>query len=103
VMWQVFAYLILTIAEVLVSVTALQLAYTHAPQASASLVTSLYLVSVAVGNAWTALYNGALTALLGGPETVRYYLFFAMLPITASFVVWRIGTSLHSELDPRSR
>lgn len=102
VMWQVFAYLILTLAEVLVSVTALQLAYTHAPQASASLVTSLYLVSVAVGNAWTAVYNGALAALFGGPETVRYYLFFAMLPIAASFVVWRSSTSLQSKVGSRS-
>lgn len=102
VMWQVFAYVILTIAEVLVSVTALQFAYTQAPQASASLVTALYLVSVAVGNLWTALYNGALTSLLGGPETARYYLFFATLPIGASFATWRIVTSLKSNVSARS-
>jgi len=91
VLWQVFAYVVLTIAEVLVSVTALQLAYTQAPRASASLVTSLYLISIAFGNLWTALYNGSLAAVLGGPETARYYLFFAVLPIMASLAVrWTI-------------
>ena len=84
VLWQVGAYVALTIAEVLVSVTSLQLAYTQAPRASASLVTSLYLISVALGNLWTALYNGWLASVLGGPETARYYLFFAVLPVVTS-------------------
>jgi POT family proton-dependent oligopeptide transporter len=93
VIWQVGAYVVLTIAEVLVSVTALQLAYTQAPRASASLVTSLYLISVAFGNLWTALYNGWLASVLGGPETARYYLFFAALPIVASVAVkWTVKT-----------
>jgi POT family proton-dependent oligopeptide transporter len=101
-LWQVCAYVFLTIAEVLVSVTALQLAYTQAPRASASLVTSLYLISVAFGNLWTALYNGSLAALLGGPETARYYLFFAVLPIVASLAVRWTVRSLESQQPLRS-
>jgi POT family proton-dependent oligopeptide transporter len=91
VIWQVGAYVVLTVAEVLVSVTALQLAYTQAPRASTSLVTSLYLISVAFGNLWTALYNGWFASALGGPDTARYYLFFATLPIVASVAVrWTV-------------
>jgi POT family proton-dependent oligopeptide transporter len=102
VLWQVFAYVVLTIAEVLVSVTALQLAYTQAPRASASLVTSLYLISIAFGNLWTALYNGSLAAVLGGPETARYYLFFAVLPIMASLAVRWTVRSLEFQRPLRS-
>jgi POT family proton-dependent oligopeptide transporter len=102
VLWQGSAYVVLTIAEVLVSVTALQLAYTQAPRASASLVTSLYLISVAFGNLWTVLYNGSLAVVLGGPETARYYLFFAALPIIASFAVRWAVRSLQSQQSLRS-
>ncbi len=101
-LWQVCAYVVLTIAEVLVSVTALQLAYTQAPRTSASLVTSLYLISVAFGNLWTALYNGGLAPILGGPETARYYLFFAALPIIASVAVRSAVKSLQGQVSSRS-
>lgn len=87
--WQCVACVILTTAEVLVSVTTLELAYTHAPQTSKSLVMSLYLLSVALGNGLAATYNGYLTGVFGDPESVSYFLFFAALPVMASVVVGR--------------
>lgn len=55
--WQLLAYLILTAAEVMVSITCLEFAYTEAPRMLKSLVMSFYLVSVAVGNLFTGVVN----------------------------------------------
>jgi len=55
--WQILAYALLTAAEVLVSITALEFAYTQAPRKMKSVVMSLYMFSVAIGNFLTAGVN----------------------------------------------
>ena len=55
--WQILAFALLTAAEVLVSITALEFAYTQAPKRMKSLVMSLYMFSVAAGNFLTAGVN----------------------------------------------
>jgi POT family proton-dependent oligopeptide transporter len=55
--WQILAYALLTASEVLVSITALEFAYTQAPKRMKSVVMSLYLFSVAFGNFLTARVN----------------------------------------------
>jgi POT family proton-dependent oligopeptide transporter len=47
---QLLAYVLLTAAEVLVSMTCLEFAYTQAPNAAKSLVMGLYFLSFALGN-----------------------------------------------------
>jgi len=93
--WQVLAYVILTIAEVLVSVTSLEIAYTHAPRVSTSLVTSFYLLAVALGNGVAALYNGICAPAIGGPESAMYFLIFSALPMIGALVICtiRLGSS----------
>lgn len=44
--WQVLAFLILTIAEILISVTGLELAYSAAPKSMTGFVTACWLVTV---------------------------------------------------------
>jgi POT family proton-dependent oligopeptide transporter len=84
--WQLLAYLILTAAEVLVSITCLEFSYTQAPKTLKSLVMALFLVSVTMGNLFTAAVNLFIqnpdgTSKLAGPD---YYLFFAgMMAATA--------------------
>ena len=56
--WQVFAYVILSAAEVLVSITGLEYAYTHAPKSMKSTMTAIWLLVVAVGNLITGVING---------------------------------------------
>ena len=56
--WQVFAYVILSAAEVLVSITGLEYAYTHSPKSMKSTMTAVWLMVVAIGNVITALING---------------------------------------------
>ncbi len=60
IVWQFLAYLLLTASEVMVSIVALEFAYTQAPRSLKSIVMSLFLVSVALGNSFTALFNLAI-------------------------------------------
>jgi POT family proton-dependent oligopeptide transporter len=73
------AYLILTTSEVLVSVTALEFAYTSGPRFSRSFSTSFYLLSVALGNAVTAACATFVPPLLGFSSL--YFLFYSGLAI----------------------
>ena len=55
--WQLVSYLLITLAEVFVSITALEFSYTQAPNKLKSLIMGLFLASVAMGNAFTAGVN----------------------------------------------
>ena len=55
--WQILAFALLTAAEVMVSIVAMEFAYTQSPRTMKSLVMCLYLGSVAVGNLMVAWVN----------------------------------------------
>ena len=79
--WQILAYAFVTAGEVLISITALEFAYTQAPKTMKSVVMSLYLLAISLGNALTAAVNFFIqnpdgTVKLAG---TNYYLFFAGL------------------------
>lgn len=84
--WHFLAYAIITGAEVMVSVTSLEFAYTQAPNRMKSFIMSFYLGAIALGNGFTALFNVFIqkpdgTSKLTG---VQYYLFFdAFMLVTA--------------------
>ena len=81
--WQLFAYLIITAAEVFVSITCLEFSYTQAPQQMKSLIMSFYLLSVSLGNLFTALVNRFTMDADGNSTLVgaNYYWFFTKLMI----------------------
>jgi POT family proton-dependent oligopeptide transporter len=84
--WQILAYFILTAAEVMVSITALEFSYTQAPNSMKSVIMSLYLLSVAAGNEFTAIVNWVIgnedgTSKLPG---ARYYWFFTVCMLAAA-------------------
>lgn len=83
--WHLLAYLVLTSSEVLVSVTGLEFSYTQAPPQLKSIVMSLFLLAISLGNLLTSGVNFALTRfgseLLAGPQ---YYLFFAAIMAIAT-------------------
>lgn len=54
VMWQFFPYLVMTMAEVMISITGLEFAYTQAPRSMKSSVMSIWLLTVFFGNMLTA-------------------------------------------------
>ena len=55
--WQLLAFVIMTAAEVMVSITCLEFSYTQAPLKLKSLIMGLFLLSVSLGNGFTALVN----------------------------------------------
>jgi POT family proton-dependent oligopeptide transporter len=56
--WQVLAFMILSAAEVLVSITGLEYAYTHSPKSMKSTMSGIWFLVVSFGNLITAVVNG---------------------------------------------
>ena len=71
---QVAPYLLITIAEVMVSITGLEFAYTQAPRRMKSTVMGFWLLAVATGNILTGL-----VAQFGGLSLVNFFWLFAGL------------------------
>jgi POT family proton-dependent oligopeptide transporter len=79
--WQVLAYWFITSGEVMISIPALEFAYTQAPKSMKSFISSLNLLSVSLGNLFISLVNRFIqnpdgTVKLKGPN---YYWFFTIL------------------------
>ncbi|MEI6791316.1 MAG: MFS transporter [Myxococcaceae bacterium] len=74
VIWQLLPYTLITLAEVLVSVTGLEFAYTQAPKRMKSTVMGFWLLSVAFGNMLVAF-----TAHFGHLPLVQFFWLFAGL------------------------
>ena len=79
--WQVLAYLIITVAEVLISITGLELAFVAAPQTMKSFVTACWLAVVFLAN---LLINAPITQLYPIMDPGIY---FAMLAAAMIVVV----------------
>jgi POT family proton-dependent oligopeptide transporter len=84
--WQMLAFLILTSAEVMVSITCLEFSYTQAPKSLKSLVLALYLASVSAGNLFTSLVNWVIRTEDGKSRLseLNYYLLFAFVMALAA-------------------
>jgi len=78
--WQVLAYLIITVAEILISVTGLELAFVAAPPTMKSFVTGCWLGVVFLAN---LLINAPITRLYPGMAPGVY---FAMLGVAVTLV-----------------
>lgn len=81
IVWQFWAYVILTAAEVMVSITGLEFSYTQSPNSMKSFIMGLWFLGVSLGNGITALVNAIIlnpdgTLKLTGSE---YFWFFAIL------------------------
>lgn len=89
--WQLFAYLLLTSAEVMVSITCLEFSYTQAPKTMKSFVMAFYMLSVAIGNLFTSAVNFFIqnddgSSKLAGAD---YFWFFTLLMLaTALLFIW---------------
>lgn len=88
VLWQLPAWVLLSAAEVMTSITALEFSYTQAPRHLKSIVNALYLWSISAGNLFTAFVHLFIENKDGSSKLpgASFYLFFAMLAIAASGV-----------------
>ena len=68
--WQIFAYFIITIAEILISVTGLELAFVAAPKSMKGFVTALWLAVVGCANLFI---NAPVTQLYSKTTPMNYF------------------------------
>ncbi|MEW6057037.1 MAG: POT family MFS transporter [Bdellovibrionota bacterium] len=79
--WQIIPYLIITMAEVMISITGLEFAYTQAPRAMKSTIMSFWLLTVFVGNLLTA-YISKVNIFQGA----NFFFFFAVMMLAVSVI-----------------
>lgn len=70
--WQFFPFLVLTAAEVMISITGLEFAYTQAPPSMKGTIMSFWLLTIAAGNFLTAIVS-ALNPFNGGAPEFFFY------------------------------
>lgn len=93
-MWQILAYVIMTAAEVMVSITALEFSYTQAPKKMKSLLMGVYLLSITLGNVFTSLVNWFISwQREQGNEILKgasYFWFFTGIMVVTAliYLVW---------------
>jgi POT family proton-dependent oligopeptide transporter len=89
--WQILAYFILSAAEVLVSITGLEYAYTHSPKAMKSTMSAIWFLTVAVGNIFVSMINSSISnqGFFAQLEGATYFWFFVGL-MMAFFVVFML-------------
>ena len=87
--WQILAYLILAVAEILVSVTCLEYAYTHSPKSMKSTMSALYLLGISLGNYFDSLVNKSIAnnGFFAKYTGANYYWLFISI-ITVFFVLY---------------
>ena len=100
--WQVFAYIILTASEVLVSITCLEFSYTQAPNFMKSLIMGFFLLSVSIGNIFTVWINSFMIAN-NITYSQSYFNFYAFLMLVTALLFllvvkfYRPNYYIHSE------
>ncbi len=89
--WMILAYLVLTSAEVMVSITCLEFSYTQAPKKMKSFVMAVFLLSISLGNIFTAVVNIFIQNEDGSSKLAgaSYFWFFAgMMAATAVIFIF---------------
>ena len=104
--WQLLAYLVLTSAEVMISITCLEFSYTQAPKKMKSFIMAFFMMSIAAGNLFTSAVNFFIrneddTSKLAGAE--YYWLFTSMMFVTALLFIlvvrfYKGRTFIHDEV-----
>ncbi len=87
--WQILAYLILGVSEILVSITWLEYAYTHSPKSMKSTMSALYLLGISLGNVFVSLVNKSISnnGFFAQFTGAKYYWLFIGI-ITIFFVLY---------------
>ena len=103
--WQLLAYVVLTAAEVMVSITCLEFSYMQAPKTMKSFVMAFFMLSISLGNLFTSAVNFFIrnpdgSSKLAGAD---YFFFFTLLMFTTALVFtlvvryYRGTTYIHEE------
>lgn len=94
VMWQFFPYLVITMAEVMISITGLEFAYTQAPRSMKSSIMSIWMLTVFFGNLITA-YVSEINFF--PVASAGYFMFFALLMALFAGIFCWIGKNYRTK------
>lgn len=86
--WQILPYLFLTIGELLISITALEFAYTQAPRSMKSTIMGIWFLIISLGNTFTGIV-AKVNTFSGG----NFFMFFAILTFIFGFVFMWIAST----------
>jgi POT family proton-dependent oligopeptide transporter len=92
ILWQFWQYFFLAAGETLVSVTALEFAYSEAPKAMKSTIMSLWFLTISLGNIFTGL-----VAKANPFEGAAFFWFFSGLTLAASVLFAIIAKRYRSQ------
>ncbi len=103
--WQIFAYILLSLSEILISVTCLEYAYTQSPRSMKSTITAVWWLTLSLGNLFTALVNRSIAekGWFASFTGAKYYWLFVWIVsgffLTFIFVSKRIQEKSYFILD----
>lgn len=97
--WQIWAYVLLTSAEIMISITGLEFSYTQSPKCMKSVVMAIWLASVSLGNFYASTMNNQIQT----PGVNQITLEAAGLEIDEKSTIktWEIRTTEVVREDPR--
>jgi len=86
--WQLLAYVVLTCAEVMVSITCLEFSYTQAPKTMKSFVMAFFMLSISAGNLFTSGVNFFIENQDGSSKLAGadYFSFFTTLMLITAIL-----------------
>jgi len=87
VLWEIAAYVVITMAEICISVVGLELAFTAAPKNMKSFVTACWLVTVFLGN----LLNLAVARLYGMMNPGAYFGLLTLMLLVVTLCFWGVA------------
>jgi POT family proton-dependent oligopeptide transporter len=83
--WQFGPYFILSSAEILISITGLEFAYTQAPRAMKGTLMSIWLITIALGNFVTAIIS-YINPFSGGVS--EFFFYTVLMALLAVVFIW---------------
>ena len=100
--WKVFAFLIITMGEILISVTGLELAFVAAPPSMKSFITGCWLAVVFLAN---LLINAPVTRVyqIPGVTPQAYFLMLAAAMVVVVLIFILIGMSFNKAMAKKAR
>ena len=94
--WQVLAFLVITVAEILISITGLQLAFEAAPESMKSFITGCWLAVVFLAN---LLINAPITRLYPTMEPGIYFIMLASAMAVVIVVFQPIAAKFNRKME----
>jgi len=85
--WLLPQYIVLTVGEILFSITSLEFAYSQAPPSMKSIMQSLFYLTTAVGNLIT-LAVVAIVAAIGVEQYIEFFLFAGLMFLFSCLLIW---------------